>query len=66
MYFTEQNLKHRGDSIELNLEPKDRAQRVDEENGVICLVIMFTSRVMAFKMLEIDNFIYFLLITAEI
>ena len=62
---------HRGDPIELNFEglqakkTKDRALRVDEKNGVICLVIMFTSRVMAFKMLEITNFIYFLLITAK-
>ena len=37
-------------------KPKDRAQRVDEENGVICLAIMFTSRVMAFKMSEMAIF----------
>ena len=30
--------------------PMDRAQRVDEWNGVICFVIMFTPRVMAIKM----------------
>ena len=42
-------------------KPKDRAQRADEKNGVICLVIMFTSRVMAFKLSEMANFIYFLL-----
>ena len=42
-----------------------RAQRVDEKNGIICLVIMFTPRVMVFKMSEITNFLYFLLITAK-
>ena len=30
--------------------PTDRDQKVDEKNGVICLVIMFTSRVMVIKM----------------
>ena len=34
----------------------DRAQRVDEKNGVICLVIMFTSGVMVIKMSKIPNF----------
>ena len=47
-------------------KPKDRVQRVDERNGVICQIIMFTSRVMAFKMSEMANFIYFLLITTKI
>ena len=28
----------------------DRAQRVDEKNGVVCLIIMFTHRVMVIKM----------------
>ena len=28
----------------------DRAQRVDEKNGVICLFIMFTPEVMAMTM----------------
>ena len=28
----------------------DRAQRVDENNGVICLFIMFTLRVIVVKM----------------
>ena len=39
--------------------PMDRAQRVDEKNGVICLVIMFTPRVMLFKMSNIANFFVF-------
>ena len=43
----------------------DRAQKVDEKNGVICLIIMFTPRVITFKMSEIANFLYFLLITAK-
>ena len=37
----------------------DRAQKVDEKNGVICLITMFTPRVMIFKMSEIANFLYF-------
>ena len=44
----------RGNPIELNfkgLEVKQRVyQRVEEKNGVICLVIMFTSRVITLKM----------------
>ena len=28
----------------------DRVQRVDENNGIICLVIMFASRFIAIKM----------------
>ena len=43
----------------------DRAQRLNEKNGVIFLVIMFTPRVMVFKVLEITNFLYFPLITAK-
>ena len=46
-------------------KPKDRTQRVDDKNGVICLAIMFTFRVIVFKMSEMANFIYFLLITAK-
>lgn len=29
--------------------PTDRAQRVDEKNGVLCLDVMFTPRVMVAK-----------------
>ena len=55
----------RRDPIELNFEglewnkPKDRPQEVDGGNGAICLVIMFTSRVMAFKMSEMAIFLFF-------
>ena len=42
--------------------PMDRAQRVDEENGVICLVI-FSPRVIVIKMSKMAHFLYFLLIT---
>ena len=38
--------------------PMNKAQKVDEKNGVICLVIMFTSRAMVIKL-------YFLLMTAK-
>ena len=37
----------------------DRAQRVDEKSGNICLVIMFTPRVRVFKMSEIANLFVF-------
>ena len=41
----------------------DRAQKVDEKNGVICLVIMFTPRVMVIKMSKMAHFLYFLLMS---
>ena len=31
----------------------DRAQRVDEENGIICLVVIFTPGVIVIKMSKI-------------
>ena len=43
----------------------DRVQRVDENNGIICLVIMFTSRFIAIKMSKVAHFLYFLLMTAK-
>ena len=43
----------------------DRAQRVNEKNGVICLFIMFTHRVTVIKMSKMGHFLYFLLITAK-
>ena len=60
----------RGDPVELNFEglemqksniPTDRAQIVDEENGFICLVIMFTPRVMVLEMSKMN----FLLMPAK-
>ena len=43
---------------------KNRAQRVDEENRVICLV-MFTLRVKIFKVSKMSHFVYFLQMTAK-
>ena len=43
----------------------DKIQRVDEKNGVICLVVMFTLRVMVIKMSKMAHLFYFLLITAK-
>ena len=40
-------------------------QRVDEKNVVICLVIIFTPRVMDIKMSKMAHFFYFLLTTAK-
>ena len=37
----------------------DRAQRVDEKNGVIYLVIMFTSRVIVIKMSKMAEIFLF-------
>ena len=36
---------------------RDRAQRVDEKNGVICLVIMFAPGVTVIKMSKIAQFL---------
>ena len=38
---------------------------MDEKNGAICLVIMFTPGVMVIKMLKMAYFLYFLLMTAK-
>ena len=39
--------------------PTDRAQKVDDKNGVICLLIMFTSRVTVIKMSKmVHSFIF--------
>ena len=43
----------------------DSAQRVDEKNGAICLVIIFTPRVMVIKMSKMAHFLYFLQMTAK-
>ena len=39
--------------------PKDRAQSIDEKNGVIYLTVMFTSRIEVIKMPQIAQFWYF-------
>ena len=45
--------------------PTDRDQRVDERNGIICLVIIFNTKVMAIKMSKMAYFLSFLLMTAK-
>ena len=65
---------NKGDPMELNFEDlemqkwntlTDRAQRVDEKNGAICLVIMFTLRVTVIKMSQMAHFLHSLLMTAK-
>ena len=36
----------------------DRAQTIDEKNGVICLVVMYTPRVMVIKMSKMTHFLF--------
>ena len=43
----------------------DRAQRVDEKNGVIFLVVMYISRVMFIEVSKMVHFLYCLLMTAK-
>ena len=45
--------------------PKDRAQRVDEKKKVICLVNMFSRRVIVIRMSKMAHFLSFLLMTAK-
>ena len=45
--------------------PTNRAQRVDEKNGIICLVIVFTPRVMVIKMSKMALVLYFLQMTGK-
>ena len=68
VYFIGQNIMQRGDSMELNFEvleiqklniPKDRAQRIDEKIGIICLVIMIPLRVLVIKMSKMTHFGFF-------
>ena len=70
-YRSEHNAK--GGSYEMSFDglkmqkwkiPIDRAQRVDERNGVICLV-MFTPGVMVIKISKMAHFLYFPLITVS-
>ena len=42
-----------------------RLERVDEKNGVICLVIMFTSGDMVIKTSKMTQLLYFVLMTAR-
>ena len=67
-YRPEQNAKD--DPMELNFKvlemqkwnvPTDRAQRVDEKNGIVCLII----RVTVIKMSRMAYFLYFLLMTEK-
>ena len=68
------DINAKGDRMELNFEgleiqkwniPTYRAQRFDEKNGAIRLIIMFNPKVMVFKMSRIVVFFNFLLITAK-
>ena len=69
-YRPEHNAKGRAGGIEFtrssNAKKKrnistGRAHRVDEKNGVICLNIMFTLRVMVIKMSKMADFCIFCL-----
>ena len=73
MYFTDKDLLESLDLMELTFYDfemqkwniaTDRAQRVDEKNGVIRLV-MFTPRLTVIKMSKMACFMYFLLDTAK-
>ena len=57
-------LSFKGLEILKSNTPTDRAQRVNEKNGVICLGLVFTTGVMIIKMSEVAHFFYFLLMTA--
>ena len=45
--------------------PTDRAQGVDEKNGVVSLVVMFAPRVMVIEMSKMAHFLHFLLMPAK-
>ena len=60
--------------LELNFEdlemqkrniPTDIAQRVDEKNGAISLMIIFTPGLMVIKISKMPHFFYFLLMAAK-
>ena len=44
----------------------DKAQRVYEKDGVICLITRFIPRIMVIKMTEMAHILDFLLMTAKI
>ena len=54
-------LNFKGIEMQRQNIPTDRAQRGEGKNGVICLVIMFTPRVMDIKISKMAHFFYFLL-----
>ena len=65
---------HSGGPMELNFKglgmqkwniPTDKTKKLDEKNGAICLVIMFTLSFMFIKMLKMVYFLYFQLMTAK-
>ena len=43
----------------------DRAQRLDEKNGVICLIFIFTFGVTVNAMPKMVHFLHFMLMTAR-
>ena len=45
--------------------PIGRAQRVGQKNGVTCLLIMFTPRVMVTKLSKIAHCLYFVLMAGK-
>ena len=72
VYFTDQNIMQEGEPMKLNFEglklqkwniPTDEKvpidRKVDEKNGVICLVTMFPPGVMVIKMSKMAHFLYF-------
>ena len=73
VYLTDQTIMQRENPMELNFEgllnfemqkvnvTTDRAQLVAEKNGAICLLVMFTLRVMVMKMSKVFQFLYFVL-----
>ena len=72
-YKPKHNVK-REDCMELNFKgleiqkwniPTERAQRLDEKNVALCLVVMFTPRVMVVKMSKLAYFLFFLLMAAN-
>ena len=74
MYFTDQNIMQTRDLMKPNFEglemqkwniPKDRAQRVDEKKRAICLINMFSPRVIVIRMSKMAHFLSFLLMTAK-
>ena len=71
-FRSEHNAK--GDHMELSFQrlemqkwkiPTGRPQRADEKIEAICLIIMFTPRIMVIKMSKMAHIMYFLLMTAE-